>query len=232
MIELKNIAIGYTSKLIEVNEMTLRPGEIKALIGANGKGKTTLLRTLTNQIPALKGTISIDDVPIALMERNNISRRIAFIGPGFKGVEGLCVFEYILLGRTPYLNQFGTISEDDKTICLEALRVAGIEALKDRITSQLSDGQLQLASIARAIAQNTPYIIMDEPTTFLDYRNREIIFNLLIKLSEDGKGILFSTHELEFVSKRDIPVIAITNEDQLIQFDQCPGIDELVNLCF
>ncbi|TNF48807.1 MAG: ABC transporter ATP-binding protein [Bacteroidetes bacterium] len=232
MIELKNIAIGYTSTLIGVNEMILRPGEIKALIGANGMGKTTFLKTLMNQIPPISGNITIDDISLHKLDRAKLSRLVSFIGHGFKGVDGLTVLEYILLGRTPYLDRFGSVSDGDKLIALEALKSAGIEYLSDRNTSELSDGQLQLASIARALAQETPYIIMDEPTTFLDYRNREIIFNLLIELTNKGKGILFSTHELDMVSKRQIPVAVISSEQKMILLDRCPEMDQLIKLCF
>lgn len=232
MIELKNIEIGYTSTLIEVNEMFLRPGEIKAIIGANGIGKTTFLKTLLNQIPPITGTITINDLSINKLERNKFSTLVSFIGHGFKGVDGLSVLEYILLGRTPYLDRFGSISNADIEVAFEALKSAGIKSLSGLNTSELSDGQLQLASIARALAQETPYIIMDEPTTFLDYRNREIIFNLLIDLSHKGKGILFSTHELDMVSKHQIPVAAISNENKMILFDHCPEMEKLIEICF
>jgi len=232
VIELKNIAIGYTSSLIEVNEMILQPGEIKALIGANGMGKTTLIKTLMNQIPPISGTITIDDISLHKLDRAKLSKLVSFIGHGFKGVDGLTVLEYVLLGRTPYLDRFGSVSDDDRLVAVEALKSAGIESLSDSSTAELSDGQLQLASIARALAQETPYIIMDEPTTFLDYRNREIIFNLLIDLSHKGKGILFSTHELDMVSKHQIPVAAISNENKMIHFDHCPEMEKLIEICF
>jgi len=232
VIELKNISIGYTSTLIEVNEMILRQGEIKALIGANGMGKTTFLKTLMNQIPPISGTVTIDDISLHKLDRAKLSSLVSFIGHGFKGVDGLSVLDYILLGRTPYLDRFGSISYVDKEVAFEALKSAGIKSLSGLNTSELSDGQLQLASIARALAQETPYIIMDEPTTFLDYRNREIIFNLLIDLSHKGKGILFSTHELDMVSKHQIPVAAISNENKMILFDHCPKMEKLIEICF
>jgi iron complex transport system ATP-binding protein len=222
MIEIKAAKIGYKKVLIQTENLHLPSGSIHALIGANGAGKSTLLSSLTGKTKLIEG-----DILIALRKLNSISNKershlIAFVESSFIGVQYLRLEDYVLLGRSPYTNAFGRITQEDKRISNEAISLFGLDKYRNTYTSELSDGERQLAAIARAIAQDTPVILLDEPTAFLDYGNRKRLITELKKIAiEKNKCILFSTHDIDLCIDENIPVLLIDQKTQ--QFTQNNG---------
>ena len=206
MIELKDLTIGYaqknSTKVVASNiNATLHSGRLTCLIGANGIGKSTLLRTLSAFQPPLSGEIYIDNespIPLSTLTDKQLSRLIGVVLTEKPDVQNMTVFELVGLGRSPYTGFWGRLNEDDKEVVKESLRLVGIESLQDRLIQTLSDGERQKTMIAKALAQQTPVIYLDEPTAFLDYPSKVEMLTLLRHLArETGKTIFLSTHDME-----------------------------------
>ncbi|MCR5131271.1 MAG: ABC transporter ATP-binding protein [Prevotella sp.] len=192
----ENLTIGYlkgrTDAKVVAQELTatLAAGQLTCLLGRNGSGKSTFLRTLAGFQPPLAGTLSGLDgrreniVSVVLTEQLDLRR--------------LTVSEVVGMGRMPYTNFWGTLREEDHQVVNEAMRLVGIESLSTADFGQLSDGERQKVMIAKALAQQTPIIILDEPTAFLDYPSKRDVMALLALLAHDQqKAILLSTHDVE-----------------------------------
>lgn len=206
MIELKDLTIGYAQKnntkvVASGINATLHSGRLTCLIGANGIGKSTLLRTLSAFQPPLSGEIFIDNespIPLSTLTDKQLSRLIGVVLTEKPDVQNMTVFELVGLGRSPYTGFWGRLNEDDKKVVKESLRLVGIESLQDRLIQTLSDGERQKTMIAKALAQQTPVIYLDEPTAFLDYPSKVEMLTLLRHLArETGKTIFLSTHDME-----------------------------------
>ena len=206
MIELKDLTIGYAQKnntkvVASGINATLHSGRLTCLIGANGIGKSTLLRTLSAFPPPLSGEIFIDHespIPLSTLTDKQLSRLIGVVLTEKPDVQNMTVFELVGLGRSPYTGFWGRLNEDDKEVVKESLRLVGIESLQDRLIQTLSDGERQKTMIAKALAQQTPVIYLDEPTAFLDYPSKVEMLTLLRHLArETGKTIFLSTHDME-----------------------------------
>lgn len=206
MIELKELTIGYAQKnntkvVASGINATLHSGRLTCLIGANGIGKSTLLRTLSAFQPPLNGEIFIDNespIPLSTLTDKQLSRLIGVVLTEKPDVQNMTVFELVGLGRSPYTGFWGRLNEDDKEVVKESLRLVGIESLQDRLIQTLSDGERQKTMIAKALAQQTPVIYLDEPTAFLDYPSKVEMLTLLRHLArETGKTIFLSTHDME-----------------------------------
>ena len=206
MIELKDLTIGYAQKnntkvVASGINATLHSGRLTCLIGANGIGKSTLLRTLSAFQPPLSGEIFIDNespIPLSTLSDKQLSRLIGVVLTEKPDVQNMTVFELVGLGRSPYTGFWGRLNEDDKEVVKESLRLVGIESLQDRLIQTLSDGERQKTMIAKALAQQTPVIYLDEPTAFLDYPSKVEMLTLLRHLArETGKTIFLSTHDME-----------------------------------
>ena len=206
MIELKDLTIGYAQKnntkvVASGINATLHSGRLTCLIGANGIGKSTLLRTLSAFQPPLNGEIFIDNespIPLSTLTDKQLSRLIGVVLTEKPDVQNMTVFELVGLGRSPYTGFWGRLNEDDKEVVKESLRLVGIESLQDRLIQTLSDGERQKTMIAKALAQQTPVIYLDEPTAFLDYPSKVEMLTLLRHLArETGKTIFLSTHDME-----------------------------------
>ena len=180
----------------------LRAGELTCLIGRNGTGKSTLLKTVAGLLPPLGGDIMVvddgkesplltqRDIAVVLTERINI--------------QGMRVRDMVGLGRSPYTGFFGVLRDRDNEIVTEAMKLAGLppEQYAHRLINEISDGEKQKAMIAKAIAQQTPVILLDEPTAFLDYPSKEETMLMLRSLAhEQGKAILISTHDLDVAQR-------------------------------
>ena len=206
MIELKDLTIGYAQKnntkvVASGINATLHSGRLTCLIGANGIGKSTLLRTLSAFQPPLSGEIFIDNespIPLSTITDKQLSRLIGVVLTEKPDVQNMTVFELVGLGRSPYTGFWGRLNEEDKEVVKESLRLVGIESLQDRLIQTLSDGERQKTMIAKALAQQTPVIYLDEPTAFLDYPSKVEMLTLLRHLArETGKTIFLSTHDME-----------------------------------
>ncbi|PHS60579.1 MAG: ABC transporter ATP-binding protein [Flavobacterium sp.] len=202
-IEAKDLSIGYASKkkTIVISEginFSIKQGELIALVGTNGIGKSTLLRTLAGMQPLLEGTISINEKSVNDISVIQLANELSIVLTETPASQNLSVMELVSLGRHPYTNWIGSLSESDQEIINAAISATKIEDLLNYKCYELSDGQLQKVLIARALTQDTPLILLDEPTTHLDIFHRASVLKLLKKLaSENGKTILFSTHEID-----------------------------------
>lgn len=199
----KGLSIGYSSKksqtIIASNiNIELLKGELVGLIGANGIGKSTLLRTLTKVQPYLNGSVFINQKELIKYKPLELAKSLSLVLTEQITSKNLSVFELIALGRQPYTNWVGNLSENDIYIVNQSINQTSIQELIHRKCFELSDGQLQKVMIARALAQDTNLIILDEPTTHLDIYHKAYILKLLQKLVKDtNKTILFSSHEID-----------------------------------
>ena len=194
MIRLENISLSYDSRTILRDvSLHLAKGELCALVGRNGAGKSTLLRALT-----ANGETLIGGTPLANLSPEKLAQIVAIVTTERIRIENLSVEDLVAMGRAPYTNWMGHLQEIDRQIVGEAIDKVGLADFAKRDTSTLSDGELQRAMIARAIAQQTPVILLDEPTAFLDIPTRFEVCRLLADLAhKEGKTILFSTHDLD-----------------------------------
>lgn len=207
MIQLTDLSIGYQQKnhrkvVAEHINATIRSGELTCLIGPNGVGKSTLLRTLSAFQPALGGSIQMGVEnnlrDISSLTDRQLSQLIGVVLTTKPDVQNMTVSELVALGRSPYTGFWGRLSNADKEIVSESIHLVGIDSLSNRMVQSLSDGERQKMMIAKALAQQTPVIYLDEPTAFLDYPSKVEILRLLSRLSrETQKTIFLSTHDLE-----------------------------------
>ncbi len=198
-----DLTIGYASKKkqqVIANEIAidLKQEKLVALLGKNGIGKSTLLRTLSKVQPKLAGEIMLNGIALEQLSAKALSQQISVVLTERIPESNLTVYELIALGRQPYTNWIGTLTEKDKEQIVMAIANTNINDLVHQRCDQLSDGQLQKVMIARALAQNTEIIILDEPTAHLDIHHKIEVFNLLKNLVEKfGKTIIISTHEIQ-----------------------------------
>ncbi|MBR4802894.1 MAG: ABC transporter ATP-binding protein [Bacteroidales bacterium] len=198
-IRLENLVIGYETKTVaEGINAFLNSGELTCLIGPNGAGKSTLMRTICAFQKKLGGSIFIEGRELSDYPDKDLARKIGVVLTHRPQIQNMSVEELVALGRSPYTGFFGRLSEEDKRIIAESINLIGITSLKDRMIQNLSDGERQKVMIAKAIAQQTPLICLDEPTAFLDFPSKIETMQLLKKLCrEQGKTIFLSTHDLE-----------------------------------
>ena len=194
-----NLSIGYkhSHPLASHLNLQIKAGDVVALLGANGIGKSTLMRTLCGIIPPLGGSINVMGEPLADMTRHVLATRIAvaYTPTGLSG--GMKVNQFVELGRQPYTGIFGHLRSSDKEICRQAMQSTGIIHKQEAYMATLSDGERQKATIARALAQNTPVIYLDEPFSFLDPAARIEIMDLLTGIaSKKHKAILLTCHDV------------------------------------
>lgn len=209
-ITLRDLSVGYqhprrtpTTVLAQLNA-TLHAGQLTCLVGANGIGKSTLLRTLAAFQPPISGQMRYysdeQAVPInlATLSQVRLARLVSVVLTAKPCVENLSVEQIVALGRSPYTNIWGTLRAEDHRMVEWAMDVVGITGLLHRLVQTLSDGERQKMMIAKALAQDTPVILLDEPTAFLDYKSKVEVLDLLARLAhETNKMVLLSTHDLE-----------------------------------
>lgn len=203
MIRLENISLGYGARrLLEGVTTRFEAGTLTALIGRNGAGKSTLLRALAGLEPLQAGEITIGGQSIAQLDGAEAARRVAFVATDKVRIANLPCEDLVALGRAPYTNWIGRLQDVDREIVADALAKVGMSDFAHKTMDRMSDGECQRVMIARALAQQTPVILLDEPTAFLDMPNRYELCRLLQRLAHDEqKAIIFSTHELDIASK-------------------------------
>ncbi|MBO5878721.1 MAG: ABC transporter ATP-binding protein [Alistipes sp.] len=199
MIRFDNITLGYGKRtLIEGLSAEVRRGELTALVGRNGTGKSTLLRAIAQLGEVLSGDIVLDGKKISSLSPADMASMVAFVTTDKVRIANLRCRDVVALGRAPYTNWIGRMQEQDVAIVDEALAAVGMSDYADKTMDRMSDGECQRIMIARALAQQTPIILLDEPTAFLDMPNRYELCTLLRRLAhQEQKCILFSTHELD-----------------------------------
>ena len=199
-ISLSHLSVGYTASQALVSDVNveLQSGQLHCLIGRNGIGKSTLLKTLTGFLPKLSGNLLLDGQGMESFTQQALARKISIVLTQKPDVQNLTVAEVIGLGRSPYTGFFGKLHDRDCIVVDDAIRSVGIEPLRHRMIQTLSDGERQKVMIAKALAQETPIILLDEPTAFLDFPSKAETFQLLRSMAhEKDKLIVLSTHDLE-----------------------------------
>lgn len=219
ILKTQNLSIGYKTKKKEITvasniNFELQKGQLIGLVGANGIGKSTLLRTLIKVQQSLSGTIFLNGKDLKQTSNPELAKQLSIVLTEQLSSKNLSVYELIALGRHPYTNWIGTLSDKDTIKLNEAIDLVNISELKDKKCFELSDGQLQKVMIARALAQDTDIIVLDEPTTHLDMYHKAYILKLLQKLTkETGKTILFSSHEIDLAIQLCDTMIVMTDKE-------------------
>ena len=220
-IRIESLSMGYRGK----NNVTvvardinaaLQGGELTCLLGPNGAGKSTLLRTLSAFLPAVSGQIFLLGRKLSDYTDKELSKVIGVVLTEKPDVRNMTVYDMVGLGRSPYTGFWGNLHDEDRRIVDEAIEMVGIGPLRDRLIQTLSDGERQKVMIAKALAQQTPVIFLDEPTAFLDFPSKVEIMQLLHRLSRTmGKTIFLSTHDLD---------LALQMADKIWLLDKSKGV--------
>lgn len=205
MIDIKHLEIGYQHKrrnysVFKDISMTLKPGDLVGLIGDNGIGKSTLLKTITGNLPPLSGEITWNGKNIKQYNTQQLAQLLSVVVTEKVGGFNLTVWDVVATGRTPYINIFGKLTAEDEAIVTYSLERLNLLSLKHKLIDEISDGQRQKVMIAKSLAQQTPVIILDEPTAFLDHTSKHHLFSVLKTLcQEQNKLIIVSSHDLELM---------------------------------
>lgn len=197
-LQTRGLAIGYRHHAVgEGIDLALDAGEVLCLLGPNGSGKTTLFRTLLGLLPPLHGEVCIDGRALGEWLRIDLARRLSYVPQGHAGLFAFTVEEVVLMGRTARIGRFAMPSAHDREVSRQALAVLGIERLAERVYTEVSGGERQLALIARALAQEAGILILDEPTASLDFGNQLRVLDHVAALKDRGLAVLMSTHQPE-----------------------------------
>lgn len=203
LLEIHGLDIGYgeNKKLSQNINLSLESGQLIGLVGQNGVGKSTFIRTICGLQPRLKGHILLGGNEISSQKAKAIAKKISVVLTGRPDSLNLSVIELVALGRHPHSGWLGNLGKEDLDKIEDAITQMEINYLAQKRLFELSDGQLQKVMIARALAQDTELIILDEPTSHLDLKNKIEVLSLLKKIASTGKGVLISTHEIQLSSK-------------------------------
>lgn len=207
----QNVAAGYGSRTVLSNiNLEIEPGQLAAIIGANGSGKSTLLRVLAGLDQPLQGQVFYKGNRVDTLTNRQLAKLRAFVSTWRQGGGALSVAETVATGRSANAGLFGRLSKADRSAVSEAMQAVGVDKFADRYLGTLSDGEKQKVLIARALAQDTPLLILDEPTAFLDVAARIDTLALLRRLADTGRSIVFSTHDIAPAFARADAIICVT----------------------
>ena len=215
---LKDLVIGYNTRAGQRRvtaplSVKLPEGRLICLVGRNGVGKSTLLRSLSGLQPPLSGDVLLDGRSIASYSHKALARLVSVVTTRDVPVPSMTSWEVVALGRSPYTQFWGQLSPADKEIVDRSIDIPGISPLVSRRVGSLSDGERQKVMIAKAIAQETPVILLDEPTAFLDYPSKVSTLSLLSRLAREmGRTILVSTHDVEHALRLSDEVLLLQKE--------------------
>ena len=217
MIELSHISTGYGIKII-LNDVSVafEKGKLTSIIGANGCGKSTLLKTILGILPSKSGNVTIDGARLKEMSRNDIARRIAYLSQE-KNTPDMTVEQLVLHGRFPHLSYPRRYTDQDRVIAVGVMEQMGIVEYAHKPLYSLSGGMKQNSYIAMALAQETDYILLDEPTTYLDIAHQLELMKILKSLADSGKGIVAVMHDLP---------MAFTFSDKIILINDGRIVDD------
>ncbi len=237
MIRIENCTFGYERGLYSSDSLELENGKLYALAGANGSGKSTFLKTLNGDLrPFNKDAgIYLDTQDLFSLSLREKALKITFVSSKSEGIPFLKVRDYVALGRTPYTGTFGTLSEADHALIDSTIAQLGIGHIASKMTTAISDGERQTASIARALVQQTSCILLDEPTAFLDYQNRVKLIELLREIAKrEQKCIILSSHDLDLLLESQPDFLLIDQQQRKLKHFR-PGAcsrTELLKIAF
>lgn len=200
ILNIKNLSVGYSKPVCEGIHAIVKKGELVGMAGKNGSGKSTLIKSLLGLQQVFSGEILLDQEDISNWNEAKRSKEIAVVFSRLHQVPAISVEELVALGRLPYRNWLTKLDKSENEIIQNALDLVGINHLRSRFANELSDGQLQMVMIARALVQDTNLIIMDEPTSHLDIENQFKIFELIYKLTQEtSKTFIVASHQIELL---------------------------------
>lgn len=221
MLKIDNIAIGYKDVLLRTGSISIGPGEMIVLIGPNGAGKSTLIHTLMGEILPIDGHLSFFDIASEKWRAKDKMKWFSLVSSRPPDVDYLTIRELVGLGRAPYTNILHKLTADDHNLIQDAMDTLNLTHLADKYLAEVSDGERQLAMIAKALVQETDCILLDEPTAFLDYSNKKQVMDVLLRIAnEKQKILLLSTHDIELGMQYATSICAIDkSEKQLLTFE-------------
>ena len=220
VLDITNLSIGYSLPIVREINCSVRKGEFVVLFGANGAGKSTFIKTILQQQARFTGEIKLNNSKLSSYSSLELAKEIAIVSTTTQFDLNLTVYDLLALGRIPYLNLFGKLNENDKKCIDKYITLLDLKHLLAQAFHTLSDGQKQKVLIARALIQDTPIIILDEPTAHLDVKNRMMIFKLLNEIAtQQEKAIVCATHEIDFALKYCTSVWLIDKHQNFITDD-------------
>jgi len=223
ILKTENLTVGYDMPVVKDINVSVKAGEIAVLIGPNGVGKTTFIKTVCGIIPTIDGKIFIEDKPLSHIKLNDRAKMIASVLTEKTFAEYTCE-EMVAMGRYPYTNGIGSLNSDDVTVVESAMEMTGTIDIRNRNFLKISDGQKQRVLLARAICQEPKLLVLDEPTSFLDVKYKMEFLRLLKKLSSEmGFAVVMSLHELDMA--RQIADTVICMKDDHV--DKVGRVDEI-----
>jgi iron complex transport system ATP-binding protein len=235
VIELNGLAVGYDGQsLLSGVNASAGPGDFILLFGANGMGKSTLLKSLSGQLKPLEGEVSVLGAKISNMELKELAKKVAFNPGNLVLPLEVSVMDLLQFARIPYLGGVQQLSEADSNVIDEVVKELELHSLLDAAYMSLSDGQKQLVNIARSLVQETDIVLLDEPTAHLDLVNKKRIFELLQELAQKGKVVISTTHDLHEGFSFGNQFWVITKERQFKAFSASSGVslDNIKELIF
>ena len=232
MIGFKSTLIGFKTSLFEIENLDLFPGNLYLLAGKNGTGKTTFLKTIMRTVPLHGGSIQIKGTDLKIIESSTLPLLVAFVESRFVGIPFLSLKEYIALGRAPHTNAFGRLTPKDNEKVDEVISLLNLSSYQDKFTDELSDGIRQLGAIARALVQEAPILLLDEPTAFLDFENKDLLMRTLKEIAvSQNKCIICSSHDLDLSIELALPTLAVSSEEnKLILLDSPLNKQQIIGL--
>lgn len=196
VLEARDLVIGYGGRVVGRDlDVSLAQGEVLALLGPNGGGKTTLLKTLLGLLPPLGGEVRLDGQALGALDVRERARRIAYVPQSHAGAFAFSVADVVMMGRSAHADLLSRPSTRDRAAVAAAIERMGVGHLADRPYTRISGGERQLALIARALAQEPRVVVLDEPTASLDFGNQGLVMREIRALAQAGLGVVFSTHD-------------------------------------
>jgi len=202
LLQCENLSIGYHQKsLLENINWQFEIGKLYSIKGLNGAGKSTFLKTIAALVPPLKGKVLLDNQALDSYHSQSLAQRLAYLGSQQQLNFPMSVQEFIMTGRYPYMNWLAKETEQDTLLVQSTIQAFAIGKLQNKSIQTLSDGEFQQVRIAAAVVRESSFIILDEPTSFLDYKNKEKLWNMLKALSRENKCIIIASHDMDYVER-------------------------------
>jgi iron complex transport system ATP-binding protein len=237
IISLRNASLGYSkgghsTQILKVDALELYPGDFIGIVGLNGIGKSTLLKTICGLLSPLKGDIAIDGKSLSDIPLAELAKKVSIVLTEKIGGFNLKAFDAVAAGQIPYTNSFHQLKAENLQVIEQAMAATGITGHAHKLLSELSDGLFQKTVIAKALAQQTPIMLLDEPSAFLDYASKHDLFILLKKLAEEQqKCILLSSHDLDLILKYCHKLLVVSEAgQQLIPASEAKSNSEFLKI--